>query len=57
MTRQVRCVGKYRLRMWKRYRESGVFNDLVKYRRALRATTKAYKETESKFEEKNCLSL
>ena len=29
--------------MWERYRESGSYNYLVEYRRALKATTEAYK--------------
>lgn len=51
MAGQVGCARIYKSWMWVRNRESGAYNVLVDYRRALKETTRAYKPAKRKFEE------
>jgi hypothetical protein len=52
MTRCAIRARNYKLRMWKRFRLSGTYNDKVEYKRALNNATAKYKAAKQDFEKK-----
>ena len=53
MTKEVKKVRNFKSKLWRRYRKSREYNDLVEYKRAANRATNEYKKAKLSFEKKN----